>query len=743
MQQDMASSPYIIGLRESLRGAALSSCGSLQLGDLDMEILADDNGVWGVARREGAGGLAIRMVYAPGAKVRCRKLHSEGADHRIDVKSALGRHRITLHTDGGDPHRLRITVSLRAAEPLLIPFMPRDLVPLDAQDDPLGARGNVEAAQRGLNAGLVYFHIDEPPFGNVLYLQNLTALNAYFDATQTKPDGAVGGLWPELGYLLPTPAQSGTPPSSPLPADQEITISDAILVFHDDIPGEHHQSARQFIRMLGAAYPWLQAPAPQCHDWIWRAEKTLADLESSPKALIRHYDHLYAHPYTAVEYPDSMVQLSLLAAMRDYTKWRGRPAAIEDDFTAGLEQFFDTKLGALRRYLPDVGADKDADAVDSWYLYHPLMNLARLALGGDERARDLFLRSIDFAIKAAHHFDYCWPVQFNITNFAVILRNAPADGRGQTDVGGLYAWVMLQAFELTGEDRFLAEAKAALDACADLRFNINYQANLTAWGAAACLRLWRMTGLDCYGDQAHVFLASFFHNSVLWESEIDRASAYNVFLGVTCLQDAPYMAVYECFDSFTAFEHCLRESGEELDPAARLLMGEYCRYALDRAWFYYPDTLPPGLLATSSRNGHIDPSLSFPLEDLYVDGQPAGQVGQEIYGAGAAFIFASRMFHRVEGAPFHLFCDQFLQHYACGSNGAGGSDGQISFGPSGHGEAEAHLALIRHAREPMPQISLETEEGERIERAAMTDDRINYRLAANGRLTLRWARQAG
>jgi hypothetical protein len=48
-----------------------------------------------------------------------------------------------------------------------------------------------------------------------------------------------------------------------------------------------------------------------------------------------------------------------------------------------------------------VGDDKNADAVDSWYLYHPLMNLARLALNGDERARDLFLRSIDFGIKAA------------------------------------------------------------------------------------------------------------------------------------------------------------------------------------------------------------------------------------------------------------------------------------------------------------------------------------------------------
>ncbi|WP_156135830.1 hypothetical protein, partial [Novosphingobium subterraneum] len=25
-------------------------------------------------------------------------------------------------------------------------------------------------------------------------------------------------------------------------------------------------------------------------------------------------------------------------------------------------------------------------------------------------------------------------------------------------------------------------------------------------------------------------------------------------LGVTCLQDAPYMAAYECFDSYSAFE---------------------------------------------------------------------------------------------------------------------------------------------------------------------------------------------
>jgi hypothetical protein len=120
------------------------------------------------------------------------------------------------------------------------------------------------------------------------------------------------------------------------------------------------------------------------------------------------------------------------------------------------------------------------------------------------------------------------------------------------------------------------------------------------------------------------------------------------------------MAMFECFDSFAAFEVCLKQSGPQMEPAASTLLAEYCKYALDRAWFYYPDALPPGVLADKQRNGFIARDLSFPLEDLYVDGQPAGQVGQEIYGAGAAMAFATRSFHLLKGAPFRLYCDHFL-----------------------------------------------------------------------------------
>ena len=55
----------------------------------------------------------------------------------------------------------------------------------------------------------------------------------------------------------------------------------------------------------------------------------------------------------------------------------------------------------------------------------------------------------------------------------MITEAAGADGRGQTDVGGVYAWVMLQAFELTDDKRFLDEARAAIDAAMGLRFNVD------------------------------------------------------------------------------------------------------------------------------------------------------------------------------------------------------------------------------------------------------------------------------
>lgn len=731
---DEAASPYLLSVRQYWQGPAAKPRAAFAAGELAVEVHSIDDSVMVLVRREGRGGIALRAAYIAGP-FSCEAVKPKpGETARLKVDSALGKHLVILRAGTAALENLRVTVQFTPASPMLVPFVPRDLYPLDEAGDPLGAIGNVEAQQRGLNVGMLYLHLEQPRFGDVLYVQNFTALNDYYRATGTTPEDAIGGAWPELGYLMPTPPADADAANVALDAGVEVTLSDAILVFRHDAPPHERETARRFLQMLGVAYKAIDLPPVEYRDWVGRAERTLHDLDTAPEATIEHYGHRYVHPYTNAEYPDIMVQMSVVTAIHDWGKWSGTPHPLEAEFKAGLEKFYDKKLASLRRYLPNVGDDKDADAVDSWYLYHPMLNLGILALDGDEAAKSLLLKSLDFGIKAARHFEYKWPVQYKVTDFSVITDVAGADDRGQTDVGGIYAWVMLQAFELTDDKRYLDEARAAIEAAMGLRFNVNYQANLTAWGAAACMRLWRITNRTVYLEQSYVYLASFFHNCVIWESEIGHAAHYRNFLGVTCLQDAPYMAVYECFDSFTAFQRYLGDSGPDLEPAARMLVSEYCRYALDRAWFFYPDALPPEALSPEQRetNGHIDRTLSFPVEDLYADGQLAGQVGQEVYGAGAALIFATRSVHRIENAPFDVFCDHFIQ--AMERTG----DRALTIMLDGGATCTAGLSVVRRKRQKLGKFTVTTAGGDSIRPFQTSPDRIDYTVAASGQLILTW-----
>jgi hypothetical protein len=646
-----------LALQAELKDGQTQSLHQLAWSDGSIAVTLGLDSVWLILRRPGHGGLALRTAYAPGglaATVTRRQL----TECVIQTKSPLGVHEVSVRFTGEGV--LQATTTLTPAKDLLIPYLPRDLYPLDEHDDPLGAAGCVEAAQRGVNGGMLYFCLAQPAFGHVFYFQNLTALNAFFIATETTPDGVVGGQWPELGYQPPT-MLGNSPPTKALPGGRPTVLSDVHLRVRQDCAQGEQASALMFLDMLADVYAGLDKPATDFRDWPGRADLTLKDLARSKDASIRHYGHTYLHPYVAAEYPDSMVQLSVLTAVHEYGRWRGKPHPLEAELAAGLGKFFDSKLGVVRRYLPNVGKDKNRFAVDSWYLYHPLTNLARLTRDGDKTASDLFFGSLDYAIKAARHFRYQWPIQYDVRDFTVLVPSRNDQGLGQTDVGGIYAYVMMQAFELTGKARFRREAEKALRAGEGLRFEMAYQANLSAWGAVAALKLWRLTEDRWFHGQSHVYLAGLFHNSEVWESQIKSAQHFRNFLGLTCLHDGPYMAIYECFESYWALQDYLEVAGQDIEPSVKLLISEYSRYGFDRAWFYYPDALPADILSEKVRNGHLDRTLSFPLEDLYGDGQPCGQVGQEIYGCGAAFIYASLGFHQRKGMPFTLFCDRRVE----------------------------------------------------------------------------------
>lgn len=721
-------SPVALALADDLRNGR--SVGRAEVGGHAVEAIAGREHLW-LRVRGPTNAFALRACsfMAGRGKVRRQRLR-KGEALRFAVESLVGRQDVVLNChDSGTPV-LELKCTFTPVQAITIPFLPRDLYMLDERGMP-GGEGNVEAGQRGMNSALCFVRLEAPGPASLLYWQDLTALNPYFAATGTKPDGVVGGDWPELGFRLPTAATPQVEYPKPLPAGRPTTISRALVALHRGETRDESDLAMHFLSLSAAIYPLLIKPTCELRDWRGRAERTARDIAEAPGATLRHYGHTYVHPYHEAEYPDSMTQVTLVTALREWEPMHGEALPLTEELEAGLVRFFDPELGTLRRYLPNVGEDKNRDEVDSWYLYYPLLGLARMGHAGNERARELYLRSVDFAIKAAQHFKYRFPIKFDIESFEVITE-ARGDGQhGQTDVAGLYAYVMLLGFDLTGETRFVDEARAAIEAARGLRFDLNYQANLTAWGAAAAMRLWRVTANEDWRRLSYIYLASFLHNCSGWESEIGHARHYHNFFGATALHDAPYMALLECSESFLAFQSYLRDSGPDLHAGARLLIDEYCRYALDRAWFYFPDTLPPEAIAECPRNGRIDRERSFPVEDLYVDGQQAGQVGQEIYGGGAAFIFAKQAFHKVDGAPFEVFCDSF----AFGWDRPTPRSAQLTLG--GSPAAEAMLVLLPEGRTRIGPVSLTLADGRR-RRGRRKEGKVVFTVPADATLTLNW-----
>lgn len=669
-----------LALDAELAAGGMEPLGSIPFGEVALDCRQGRDALWVFLGER----LALRTAWAPGGDLVVRRV----GDRCFEAESSLGRFVVDIALEPAES-LLRVTTRFTPAADLVVAHWPRDLYVLNPAGRPCDPppEGRVEAAQRGLNVGLVFLTLPGSPFGTVMYLQNLTALNAWFQASGTTPDGVVGGEWPELGYR-PQPFTDKA-----LPAGESFVLSDVLLTWTPGDAGAEADRAGAFLTLLARLCSRLDdAPATEFRDWPDRCERTLRHLARSPKATIQHYGHTYLHPYTAAEYPDCMVQLSVAQSLHEYAVWRGRPVALEARLLAGMRKFHDPELGSLRRYLPNVGDDKNADEVDSWYLYHPLLNLGRLALAGDDSCRTLFFDCLEYAINVARHFRYDWPIKFNVRTLDVITADRGHPGMGQSDVGGIYAYVMLLAQDLTGKPRYRDEAMAALRALKGWRFELLYQANLSAWGAAAAVRLWRDTGRAEFLGTAGAMLAGVFHNSLMWESQIAAAVHYPNFLGATCLHDGPYMALYECFETFDAFEEILRRGGPELPDPVRLLLGEYRRHALSRAWFYFPDALPAALFLPDAevRNGHIDRALSFPVEDLYGDGQNPGQVGQEIYGCGAPFTFVTRAFHDLPGAPFRLFAEYRLADLVLSSgrvsfrlDGAAGYRGMIRLTPRG------------------------------------------------------------
>lgn len=730
-------SPWFLTTRERFKQGG-EPIWSRTFQDFSFEVDLHPDSLWVVAVREQKRCMAMRAAYTPAGDLQIIKTSHKGTITTFHLHSSIGGITVKLEFPEEGLPLVRCTSILKPTSPLTMPFWPRDLLPLQQSGESGQLQGKVHASQVGIRSGLLYFSMEKPALGSVFYFQNLSALNDYFEATHTSAADTVGGEWPELGFALP-PAKEEA-----LPAEREVTLSDFFALFNTTVPADEFQMSRQFLDMLAQVYLHLPVPKTEYPDWPGIAVKSLRDLQDCPGCWSHTDGHSFLNAYLS-DYkspPESMVQLAVLLPLLEYAKWCGEDLPIVKKIEKGLPLFFDNDIKCMVRWLPSKAEELDGSeehkkprVMDSWYLHHPLLNLSRMALKGDKAVEKLFLDSLDYVIKVARHFDYQWPVFYDLDTLEIIKAETKPGEGGEKDVAGSYAHIMLQAWELTKEKRYLEEAELAAKALVGNGFELFYQANNTAFTAGAMLQLWKITNEDLYLDLSNLCIANLFKNMLLWECNYGHGKFHPSFFALFPLKDAPYTAVYEELEGFAAFSHFLALSeGAPVRSSVKLLLPEFIRLMSYKAMFYYPPMLPEEMLAKEVKTGELDPKLWIPIEDMQDGWENCGSVGQEVYGAGLGFGILTRQYMRIPDAPFMVFIDYPTLRKKIKKGGP------VSFQVCGDPRLCCRLRLIPEEGQALPTVTL-SEDGENLIEKRTKEGHLEYQLKGNSNVVIEWKTQ--
>ena len=118
----------------------------------------------------------------------------------------------------------------------------------------------MHTSQRGLRTGLVHACVNSPVSGSFMYLQDLTVLGDYFQATHASARDTVSGEWPDLGFALP----SG---DKPLKKGEPARISSWHVAFTDQACEEPAAVAEQYLELLARLFMHIERPTPGYVDW--------------------------------------------------------------------------------------------------------------------------------------------------------------------------------------------------------------------------------------------------------------------------------------------------------------------------------------------------------------------------------------------------------------------------------------------------------------------------------------------
>ncbi|MCB0077753.1 MAG: hypothetical protein KDD73_10095 [Anaerolineales bacterium] len=490
-------------------------------------------------------------------------------------------------------------------------------------------------AERSPFAAPMLYGYSETMDATLLLWQDLTRLNPFMTATRYSPASTVGRRGRSLGHTISrTDLQR-------LPTDEAVVLYDGYLYLAEGEPADETVMFTRYLQNVKDIYELIAKPATEPADWQTLAEATLRDLDD-PDTWVELEGKRYWRAYVSDsrQSAEAITQLDVGLGAARYAAATGdeQAQAIAALAERTLADFYNPQFGLVQNSGP-LSITGNQGRGDTWYELGHVLKLAEWGLLDSEAARDLALRSADAWIDYAHTVDYHFHRFYNFPN----PDNPEAAWQGterEPDAAGGYAYYMLLLHDLTGESRYVEEAKAAVEALAGYGFGLAYETHITAQAAAACARLWEMTGDAHYLDLAYGPVANLVRLSWLWEPEYGTSGEVTTFWGLGPTQQSGVITPKEQYEAWIYLDEYLRLAGDEIDPAAATLVNEFLSYTLEVMAYSLPPRLPEGIAQPNATAYETVPTnrldLYIPLEDMRDGWGKWGTIGQEVYGAGMA-----------------------------------------------------------------------------------------------------------
>jgi hypothetical protein len=500
--------------------------------------------------------------------------------------------------------------------------------------------GSVEvyARQAPWAAGIAYFGEKRHLGGSVLFFENFTSLNRYFELVHGAPGDAIYLSSNQLGFVRPVNAQVL------LPRGEWIPLEDGYLVLEAGLPQDPAELGLRFLRGLSWILQTVERPWASFQvDWLPIAMQTVKDL-GDPACWVDLGGWRYLRAYVDVPRFTSAEAIAQLDVLCPLTALEGalgnRSLSDFDDLylIPTLVTFLQPSYRVFVNDYPPYGVTGS----NGWYQLQLLIDLAELARNGGpaaDIAKMLLSQSLPTVIGLARANGYRFYESFRYSDYQ-------ASGNLEPDATGGYAYLMIDAHDIFGDSLYEAEARNALLALPLERgFDFAYEAHFCAITAAACARMANRTGDPSYVELAYLPLAALFRLVWWWECDYGYARHYQTFGGLSPMIGAGVITPKEQYEAWWYLREFLRflPKGVSLPDEVAWLVSLFIEETPRVAYYCLPPHLPREAVwdQPSIYNSVNHPELMIPLEDLRQGWEQSGQIGQEIYGAGMSLAFAA------------------------------------------------------------------------------------------------------